>query len=554
MLFLPYAPGRAFWRFAMRIMAKCNACGFVGSVREKYDGKTIKCRKCQASFVVGSAAPVSSPVSSTPAPPEEPDSTVKSDFVVATGVKPPPGEAPAAPASSGASAIRQGAPPLVANANQTGAAAPPQPPPAVNTIKTSYLVVGLCVVLVLGIGVGAVFLKLYLGRDAQKDPGAAAPLAGNVTESPADDPEQEKAAPEHVNRGIAAFRQNDVDRAIAEFTEAIRLQPSAAAHRHRATSYLLKGDGAAALADANKAVQLDSKDALAYSVRASAYLLNGKHAESVSDSTSALALDPNLKAAYFTRGDALLGAGRYEDAISDYTAVAQDNEVAFSKRAHAYLLLGNKSNLSEAQDAVAAWEKAIIDCNQALRLNPDNAAALETRGRARLSLGKTDKALADADALLRLNSKNALAYQLRGLARDAGGDLKAAIADFTEAFQLNPADSTSLRERGIAYFYLEDYKQAAADLTAAIDLHAAAFRANGIAHSYQVKYKPLTNSAGAADAEAYYYRGRIHFTNKNYDAAIADFSAALKADPNFAKARYHRSLAAAAKHRTKRAA
>jgi len=429
-------------------------------------------------------------------------------------------------------------------------------------MTTGGLLGVLFLLLAVGIGLAVVFVQLYGKPENRGAPEArtnSSEEAGAANDSPdtfADDRERAKAVLDHLNRGLEASKQNDLDRAISEFTAAIRLQPNAgAAYRYRASCYKQKGDVATALADANQAIQLDPKDAEAYGVRAAVYLMNGKFSDAITDCTSALALNPNMMDVYLLRGDALVAAASFADAAGDYTKVVQKdptNEAALRKRALAYLLQGNRNSQSDAPEAAAAWGKAILDCNEALRLKPDNAAALEARCRAHFGLGKTESAIADASAALRLNPKNWLTFQVRGMAQQVQGDRKQAIADFTEAIQLNPKDSTNRRERGIAYFYLEDYKQAADDLTAAIDSHAAAFREHGLAHVEQPKYKPLSIAGGAADAEAHYYRGRVAFTSKSYDAAIADFTAAIKADPRFARAYFHRSLAYAAQgHKTR---
>jgi tetratricopeptide (TPR) repeat protein len=193
--------------------------------------------------------------------------------------------------------------------------------------------------------------------------------------------------------------------------------------------------------------------------------------------------------------------------------------------------VGDRYGRSNAS-ATAAWEKAVLDCNEALRLAPNNALVYETRCQAHYNLGLPDKAIADSDELIRLEPRNSKGYQVRGLARIAKGNAKEALEDFTQAIQLNPQDITSLRERGIAYFCQQNYKPAADDLTAAIDIHQAAFKF------------PDTD---ALFYRALFYRGWSYNFTRNYDAAIADFTVVIKAQPKFAKAYYLRSFAYKAK-------
>jgi tetratricopeptide (TPR) repeat protein len=59
-------------------------------------------------------------------------------------------------------------------------------------------------------------------------------------------------------RGVAYRDKGDMDRAIADFSEAIRLNPRlASAYRDRGVAYRAKGDHGRAVADQERATQLD---------------------------------------------------------------------------------------------------------------------------------------------------------------------------------------------------------------------------------------------------------------------------------------------------------
>jgi lipoprotein NlpI len=72
---------------------------------------------------------------------------------------------------------------------------------------------------------------------------------------------QSRATSYH-NRGLAYAAKGDHDRAIADYSEAIRLVPKDAdAHFDRGLAYLNSGDPAKALADVGRASELDPRDA-----------------------------------------------------------------------------------------------------------------------------------------------------------------------------------------------------------------------------------------------------------------------------------------------------
>jgi tetratricopeptide (TPR) repeat protein len=79
---------------------------------------------------------------------------------------------------------------------------------------------------------------------------------------------QSNRAAAYYNRGIAWKDKGDLDRAIADFTEAIRLNPKdAVAYHNRGGAWGIKGDPDRAIADCSEAIRLDPKDALAYKNR-----------------------------------------------------------------------------------------------------------------------------------------------------------------------------------------------------------------------------------------------------------------------------------------------
>ena len=97
------------------------------------------------------------------------------------------------------------------------------------------------------------------------------------------------------NRGNAYHDKGDSDRAIADYTEAIRLDPKHVnAYNGRGNIYRDKGDIDRALAEYAKAIQLDPNNAHAYANRGLAY-------EKLADFTRARS-DFNTALGVFTEG------------------------------------------------------------------------------------------------------------------------------------------------------------------------------------------------------------------------------------------------------------
>lgn len=97
------------------------------------------------------------------------------------------------------------------------------------------------------------------------------------------------------NRGVAYYNKTDYDRAIADYNQAIRLDPSfVQAYNGRCATYNNKGDSDRALADCNEAISLDPNFAFAYYNRGIVKRARGDTAGGDTDIARARELDPKL--------------------------------------------------------------------------------------------------------------------------------------------------------------------------------------------------------------------------------------------------------------------
>ncbi len=97
-------------------------------------------------------------------------------------------------------------------------------------------------------------------------------------------------------RGSAYGKKKQYDRAIADLTKSIELDPGLAwAHYNRGTVYQMKGLHDLAIADFTQAIQLNPRFTLAYNNRGVAYRKKGKRRRAVADYRKALQIDPSYQ-------------------------------------------------------------------------------------------------------------------------------------------------------------------------------------------------------------------------------------------------------------------
>jgi len=262
-----------------------------------------------------------------------------------------------------------------------------------------------------------------------------------------------------------------------------------------------------AIADFNKAIEIDPNYADAYNYRGLAKSVKDSYG-AIADYTKAIELKPNFADAYNYRGAAKDDLKDYYGAIADYTkAIELDPNYAYAYRKRAE----TKDDLKDSYGAIADYTKAI-------ELDPNYAYAYSNRANVNFSLKDYAGAIADYTKAIELDPNFAKAYYNRGLSKDDLKDYSGAITDYTKYIELNPNFAKAYSNRGTANLSLKDYYGAIADYTKAIELDPN-------------------------NVSLYLNRGTAKFKLKNYKGAIADFNKAIEIDPNYADAYYNRGTA-----------
>ncbi|MBV8310618.1 MAG: tetratricopeptide repeat protein, partial [Planctomycetaceae bacterium] len=175
------------------------------------------------------------------------------------------------------------------------------------------------------------------------------------------------------DRGLTFFRKGDFDKAIADYTGAIRIDPRTAAipYSNRGDLYRRKGELKRAAADLTEAVRLVPLNSVTHFNRGLLFEAMGKPHWALADLEEAVRLDPKNAEARFQRGL------NYEDAKADCErAIADFNEVM--------LLTGKTARLYNARGYAyyykGDYQQGISDLEEAVRLDPKWALAHRSLG------------------------------------------------------------------------------------------------------------------------------------------------------------------------------
>ena len=183
-------------------------------------------------------------------------------------------------------------------------------------------------------------------------------------------------------------------------------------------------------------------------------------------------------------------------------------------------------------------DPAITGYDEAIQLDPNNAALRTNRGAAYGAKEDYDSAIRDHDEAIRLDPRNAFAYRNRGIAYDGKGDHDRAIEDLDRAIALDPTSASAHLNRAVAYKHKGDVERALQDYSEAIRL------------APKDKFDVRTIMAYASRGGVYANRGFQFQREGNpiraleeFDHAIQDYDQAIRLDPKGALAYGERALA-----------
>ncbi len=252
----------------------------------------------------------------------------------------------------------------------------------------------------------------------------------------------------------------DRNRALADYHQALRLQPSPEAHLGRALVYLAIGETRAAIMDADQALRLNPASAAAYNLLGTAYRKLG-------EATQAIAAYKQATKLYLEQKDKA-SAQRCLDSISQLQPPVASRPL--TPPATPSVLIDVNAFFQQAMEKVMQGNHrdALTDFNWLIRTDPQNAKAYCQRGIIYNKIGQRKEAIQDLTEAIRLAPHDPEMLFHRGMVRLELEDARGAIDDFNQLLGNN--DPAVYLQRGNAYSQLQDYRQAIEDYSRALNL------------------------------------------------------------------------------------
>ena len=435
-------------------------------------------------------------------------------------------------------------------------------------------------------------------------------------------------ANELVIQADRADAAGDYDVAIAQYTTALQKplsnQQKAHVFTNRGHANNSKRQFVEAIADLTEAIRLNPQLSYPFSARGYAYVELGELEKAFDDLTEAIRLDPNSDYAYYNRGLLLKRRGQFAEALTDLDEAVRcsperaDRLVA---RAFCYLAMNDTSSALASFDGAIATEpsnalgyvarsnfyartgnpdKQQRDHQQALSLNPnagklsievaqwfprnestspsENDSSFQSYTVNLTSLadpyswsrqfvmrnagkdyhelyreawdahnqGDYENAVALNNDILAMSLSPAQASSSlinRGNAYAAKADLYKALRDYEEAINLNPRNAGAYVDRALVLARLGDLDGAMKDYGQAISANPRQWQAYFNRAGELRDAGKLREAVNDLDkvmelnpefAGAYMNRGNIYGRQGELDKAIADYGAALLRDANLA--------------------
>ena len=323
-----------------------------------------------------------------------------------------------------------------------------------------------------------------------------APVMSDTMTTKSEESTAAKTRPDYFATGP---NEQGAKQAIASLVAGFDVTPDledAKPHHEKGVRAIEAGRYADAIEHLDKAVDLVSTFALAYSDRGRAHSAQGDHVQAMADHEKAMELDPGNHALYVNRGVSHADADSHKLAIKDYDfaiSLKPDYVLAYLSRASSYVSLGERD---KALDDYAKAADLDVDENYEWRISTEtgflhremgnldlaldsfdmavatqnNARSHVNRGHLYMQMGEYDLARKDFSFALRYVKDSPSLVLSMATARAHLGDHTRALWSYNNVIEMAPDNADAYIGRAMSLVELDRTDEALADLATALSL------------------------------------------------------------------------------------
>jgi Tfp pilus assembly protein PilF len=182
-----------------------------------------------------------------------------------------------------------------------------------------------------------------------------------------------------------------------------------------------------AIADYSEAIRLNPKSDNAYSNRADAYYMKKQYPLAIADATKAIEINPRASYAFAVRGFSLFDVGRLDEASSDLAQAVQQNpkwvkprywyavaEAKLEEKAYDSCPKGGnrRHNANTPVGGLPVcmkgleFDTSLRELTEVIRLNPEASGAYAFRGYLYIKLHQRERAISDLRRAVQIDPNN----------------------------------------------------------------------------------------------------------------------------------------------------